>query len=371
MYGIGVTLAAAVLGRSPFVTSDEASLEAIVVNVANAPIPDLTTNGISTELAGLIASAMAKDPEHRPASAAEVGRLIRTLPPLAPTDPIGARATPGVITTPSDPSSPHTLNAPNPAVPRHDERRTGFVAAIGVAAAIGMLLVVALLVFGTDDPTEASGGEPVNDQPATTVTGEEPSTTIATTATTTSPPPLPLVLPLDGPTISNLLGIPPDSEGVDPLLGPADAPQVCDERPDITGMSETLAGVYPRDPTVDNSFRQVAQRMHRFSTPEQASAFIESYVQIPCDSWESVITSDGESSISTAAPAPSTTQVGDEISQVDITTTLPVGLEIYSRTVLVRSGTDVFKLFYQTFELDDLGPSTDILLDASIEALGF
>lgn len=363
IYGIGVTIAAAVLGRSPFITGDHISLEAIIVNVANAPPPDLATTGLSPHFSAAIAGAMAKDPASRPPSAAALGQWIRGLPPLA--------APQQTIPQSISPTSPQRGVAPAEADSRS---RVGAVAVVGVVAALAVLAGLGAVLVRDDTETEGTSTgieEVVADAPETTPPSPTASTTSSTSTTVISVPAKPLALPLTGPAISNLIGIPLDQDGVDPLLGPADAPQVCDISPDITGLSDTLAGVYPRDPTTDASFRQVSQRMHRFTTPEQASAFIASYVAIPCDSWEAVITSDGQPSTMTAAIAPPTRTVGDQISQIDVTTTLPAGLPFYSRTVLVRQESDVFKLYYATLDEADLATSTDALLDAAVAGLGY
>lgn len=377
IYGIGVTIAAAVLGRSPFVTGDQPSLEAIIVNVANTPPPDLATTGLSPHFAAVIAGAMAKDPADRPPSAAALGRRIRDLPPLALTQVAASPSAPPQTIPPQTatqqgfPRSASPTSSPRGLAPVGSKppSRVGLVAAVGVVAALAVLGALGAVLLRSNAGTE--GTVSVADAPETTPPTTTGSTSSSTSTTVVRVPAAPLALPLTGPAISNLIGIPLDQDGVDPLLGPADAPQVCDIAPDITGLADTLAGVYPRDPTTDASFRQVSQRMHRFTTPEQASAFIASYVEIPCDSWETVITSDGQPSTMTAAIAPSTLTVGDEINQIDVTTTLPTGPQFHSRTVLVRQGSDVFKLYYATLEAADLAPSTDALLEAAVAGLGY
>ena len=375
IYGIGVTIAAAVLGRSPFVTGEQASVEAVVVNVLNAPPPDLTAYGLSSEFAAVLAAAMAKDPTQRPQSASDLGAMIRGLAPPTAHAP-GDRA-PAVAGRPGEgPSSGSgsrwlaigagvlaalavlagltavvLRNGPNDGAPSAD--RTASTAGSDTAAP------------GDDTGDADDGAEQPGDRPA-------PSEVAATSSSsTTSVAALPLVVPLNGPTITEVIGLPLDPDGVDPLLGPADSPQICDRRPDITGLTETVAGVYPSDATADGSFRQVAQRMHRFSTPAQASAFIASYVEIPCDRWEVVITSDGLPSTMTATAVPPSQTPGDEISVVDVTTTVPAGVPFYSRTVLVRHGSDVLKLFYQSLDQDEVAASTDLLLAAATESLGY
>ncbi|MDH3679171.1 MAG: hypothetical protein OEV40_04390 [Acidimicrobiia bacterium] len=115
----------------------------------------------------------------------------------------------------------------------------------------------------------------------------------------------------------------------------------------------------------------MTQRMHRFSTPEQASNFIDSYTTITCESRESTEHSNEGVTVLTATPVPATLDVADEIAQVDQVATLPVGVDIFSRTVLIRAGTDVLKLVYFTLEADDLGPVSERLIDASIDSLGY
>lgn len=188
---------------------------------------------------------------------------------------------------------------------------------------------------------------------------------------TTTTIPAPLALPLTGAEISNLTPIPLDFDDLDELLGPADNPSFCEVRPDITGLLETVGAVYPRDPTTDVSLRQIALRMHRFATPEQADGFMESFTTITCDSWESdEYSADGITNLTASVGEP-TLVVGDDIRQVDQVATLPNGVDILSRSVVVRHGVDVLKLVFLTVRADELTELTDRLVERATRNLGY
>lgn len=213
---------------------------------------------------------------------------------------------------------------------------------------------------------------------APTVARPAPTTPPPTAPAPTAPPPTPaptsapkppLMIPLVGSQISDIAGIPIDISGLEPLQGPANSPQYCDKRPDIAGLVETIAALYPSDPTL--SFKQVVQRPHRFGTAAQASNFIRSYTTIPCASWESTEYSNQGTSTLSARVVPASIRVGDEIAQVDQVATLPTGIKIFNRTVLVRKGTDVFKLFFATLDMAELEPITNRLLRAAIDGLRY
>ncbi|MEL7157095.1 MAG: serine/threonine-protein kinase [Actinomycetota bacterium] len=273
------------------------------------------------------------------------------------------------------------------------------LASAAAVVGLGLIGILAWLAAGWGDEPEATESAGIDAEADLAATDGGPSSTGSTSATTEAAEEsateesvtdaeadlagststtglLPLTVPLVGSTISDLTRIPIDTGGVDALTGPADSPQFCNNRPDITGLVETTAGIYPADPTVpvDGTlvFVQVAQRMHRFGTAEQADAFVESYVAlVDCESWEDdTLTSDG-TSVLRATVVDTGADYGDQTRRVDQVVTLPIGAEIHSRTVLVRRGVDVFKLFLTTDRAEELEPSTEALVAAAIEQLGY
>lgn len=404
IYGIGITIVSAVLGRSPFVTGQESTIEAILTNVSGGRVPDLSPYGISPGFERILRWAMERDPTMRPSSAAELERAIAALPTLDTSTvsvPTGGDQAPSTVLIPSSPSPPPGLAGTQPPVGMPPSQTVSDGGSGGtswplVGAGVAAVAAIVALVAGlsmlrgpggesadlgseTDDVgvsvpdvevPEVAAPEvevPVVDPVDDTVQDGE----VAEPEESTTVPLPPLVLPLNGPEISNLTDIPQDENGVDPLLGPADSPQFCDERPDITGLVDTLAGIYPIDATTDASLRQTAQRMHRFDTEEQAIAFLDSYTGFQCQEWEDAELVAGGITVLTAETVPTSLDLGDEVREVDQRAMTPVGIDLLSRTTLIRQGADVLKLFYQTVRPGELGPVTDELARIAAENLGY
>lgn len=77
VYGLGATLAALVGGAAPFITGHNDTDAAVMMRVLNDAPPDLSAHSIPGELADLIEESMAKDPNSRPASAANFAMRLR------------------------------------------------------------------------------------------------------------------------------------------------------------------------------------------------------------------------------------------------------------------------------------------------------
>ena len=75
LYAFGVTLYEFVTGKVPFLEGD------VTYQHRHSPVPDprAKVEGLSDEFAELIMQMMAKRPEDRPASAAEVGARLSRL----------------------------------------------------------------------------------------------------------------------------------------------------------------------------------------------------------------------------------------------------------------------------------------------------
>lgn len=406
VYGIAITIISAILGSSPFLSEDSTSIPTIINKVIKAQPPNLAQSGLSPQFQSLLLQTMAPDPTRRPQTVHQLRTQLSQLPPAIgaaslattplppaktgegyqrisapPVQPVSgaslpSQPAPNSVGMPQPTPTPFALTNPGaqPQPSGEDGKKTLAMAALGV----GSLLVLAMLFSlirgpGTETATLGSGTSTPAEQETTTSIDETTTTTEPTTTTTA--PPLPLALPLNGPTISRLTEIPLDAGGLDPLLGAADNAEFCNDVPDITGMSDTLAAIYPADATTDNSLRQVAQRLHRFSTPEQASNFIATYTKLSCETWESDdIVSSGVSELE-ATLHPTEIVYGDETVAVDLVVNLPrsSGFEIklYSRTTLVRSESDVYKLFYTSTDRKDVDRGVGALLPNAVDRLGY
>lgn len=78
VYGLGATLVALLTGNAPFVTGANDTDAAVMMRVMSEEPPALEDHGVPDTIAGLVTSSMAKDPDDRPASAAEFAHLLRT-----------------------------------------------------------------------------------------------------------------------------------------------------------------------------------------------------------------------------------------------------------------------------------------------------
>jgi serine/threonine protein kinase len=118
LYGIGICLLAAVFRSVPFVQKTDQSIHPIINRVLSDSPPDVQQHGISPELAAIIESLLAKDPSHRPASAAELLEQFEQLPPVVvpdvPPPPNGDDATQVVAPPGSGPNGPAAPLVPTP-----------------------------------------------------------------------------------------------------------------------------------------------------------------------------------------------------------------------------------------------------------------
>ncbi len=383
VYGIGITLAAAAMGNSPYAPSTEMAPEAIMAKVFEGAPPDLGSHGMSPGFTDAVQQAMHRDPSRRPRSAAALGALLQSLPAGGGRPAHGqAPANHGPATAGHDPTT--VVPSPTPPLQHGTPPQTPSRSAVpAILAAVGVVIVallatVTLLNRGDDpEPTQTSAAGEVDDQqgPTTTSTAETTTSTLATTtalettaqtaAADTTPSAPPLAMPLSATDVTELTDIPIDEQGWDEILGPANSPQFCDVRPDVTGLVETMAALYPVDPTVGGNLQQVTVRMHRFDDPDRAATFVESATEVTCDSWES------DGSRLRAVVTEPLNRYGDETRQVDQVIEPQDGVAILTRSVFVRSGADVMKLVLLTIDPTDLDPVADGLVARAVDSLGY
>ncbi|MFE5330532.1 PQQ-binding-like beta-propeller repeat protein [Embleya sp. NPDC056575] len=190
LYSLGCVLHELLTGHIPFdATGPVAMMNAHLRRTPQSP--GSLRDGVPAELDDLVLALLAKDPAHRPASAAEVGdRLARIVASPAPmsggSDAEGRDTQGGFRETPALRASAQTLTAPNARAARaapgtdtpgserdtptgtdadlspHDHanrRRFLWLAAAGAAAVSGVGITGALL-RGNDDPTAKRARNP-------------------------------------------------------------------------------------------------------------------------------------------------------------------------------------------------------------------
>ncbi|PXW34000.1 UNVERIFIED_CONTAM: non-specific serine/threonine protein kinase/serine/threonine-protein kinase PknK [Williamsia faeni] len=122
IYGLGSTLFCALTGHAAFERRSGEQVVAHFLRIAAEPLPDLKQTGIPGPVARAIERAMAREPEDRPASAADYGELLReaqrelsvgvdemALPSAYSEDPVAVdidrRVRAGMTTSPPIPST--------------------------------------------------------------------------------------------------------------------------------------------------------------------------------------------------------------------------------------------------------------------------
>ncbi|MGY1773218.1 protein kinase domain-containing protein [Blastococcus sp. SYSU D00813] len=161
VYSLASVLFFALTGQAPFDRPDEESLAPLIARIATAPPPDLREFGVPGALADVVAAALAKDPEDRPATAAEFGAALQgvagalgaAVPPVPVEDvatigplferPPGERPTPRLDTV-HVARRREPLPAPAGERPRRRNRLASvLVALLGVVAVAGAALGIA------------------------------------------------------------------------------------------------------------------------------------------------------------------------------------------------------------------------------------
>jgi serine/threonine protein kinase len=77
VYSMGSTLFTMLSGGPAFTRRPDETLAALFIRIVRDPLPDLRLRGVPDAVCRVVEHAMAKDPRQRPASAAELGRLLQ------------------------------------------------------------------------------------------------------------------------------------------------------------------------------------------------------------------------------------------------------------------------------------------------------
>ncbi|SPZ35282.1 serine/threonine protein kinase [Rhodococcus wratislaviensis] len=79
VYGLGATLFSALTGHAAFERRSGEQVVAQFLRITTQEVPDLREHGIPDDVADTIARAMSREPDQRPATAADFGEQLRTL----------------------------------------------------------------------------------------------------------------------------------------------------------------------------------------------------------------------------------------------------------------------------------------------------
>jgi eukaryotic-like serine/threonine-protein kinase len=188
VYSLGCLLYAMLTGAPPFGGEISAAVLHQQINAEPRP-PSALRAGISPALDGLVLDMLAKSPDERPATAAEVRARIASLPEAR--EITVPPAAPGALTTATAPiiAAP-TLPGGGRAPVRHrqpvlaDHRRRAIVMAI--VTALITLVAVALLSSGGSSGSPTTQSQPAARTAPPHTTATSPPTTSATTQATTT-----------------------------------------------------------------------------------------------------------------------------------------------------------------------------------------
>lgn len=209
-------------------------------------------------------------------------------------------------------------------------------------------------------------GSTTAEVPATNTTNSNPGSSTSTNDDTSNVSSLPegaagpIVLPLDLTAVGFETGT-VETTAADE--GP-DAPSYCNNRPLADGLVEWQGNRL----TEDGGQKRVAQLVGRFETPLDASVFMTSVAEgVDCAEWT---VGDGSTALTFhVTEQPPDSAFGDETKRFDLQVAAE-GLDLFLRTVLIRSGHDVAQFTYVSVDEQDLA-LLDPLATSAVAVLGY
>ncbi len=211
IYGIGVTLASVLIGRSPFSSGENDTVSSIIQRVVSGRHENLGVQGVSPSFSAILERTLSVDPAQRPSSAAELGEMLVSDPATTPAStrsknwsPADAetRFTPEATSTPTVPARtpphPNSQRVPVPSspnvahTPRAFRSTPNYVEPSSNKTLIGILVGAGLIVVGVGlffmlrngDTTQPSSISPAGE--TTLATSAVPSTTSPASVTSTT-----------------------------------------------------------------------------------------------------------------------------------------------------------------------------------------
>jgi len=272
VYGLGSTLATALLGSPPFTARPDERLEALLARKLTAPAP-LLPPSLPASLTEPIARALDPDPARRPAladfrrqlAAAAVG--LGTPVALPPPTPGTAKvATAAATTTQPSGSRPAEVTT-RPPRRRNGRRAVAVLGALAlVALAVGLLAALAG-GFNRGSQTLDSLAPTTTTRPVTAppASAAAPPTPAPTTVAPTTAPPAPTTQPLTPPPVPVSTAQPPPSPPPATIAPTTIAPT-------------TSAGTHP--PPAPATEPAAAPIQSALLTPDGANAFVRTYYDL-------------------------------------------------------------------------------------------
>lgn len=178
VYGLGATLVFALSGKAPFTPADGETLMRTLRRVMSEPVDDVRPLRVPDDVASVVERAMAKDPEQRYASAAQLGEALRDAQRAhghkVTVLEIGAPDSAAAAGEGSDLTSPELGDTPPP-VRRSPTLRRWVLG--GVAALVLIAVVATVVLAATSRPPRA--GDSVAATAAPPTAASTPPTTAA------------------------------------------------------------------------------------------------------------------------------------------------------------------------------------------------
>lgn len=375
LYSVGATVLGAATRTTPFTTTTDQSMPAILNRVLTMPPPDLRALGYPDALAVAVERLMAKDPAARPAAAAEARALFDAMVASHRTALVGPPGSYRPDAAPVVPP-PSYSPGPGPVAPQPDGPRRGSGLVLSLAAAalvvvIGIAGWAALRSDGDDrvdaGPTSSADVDALVDTVTTADTTtssapiETPSSGPATT-TSSAPPTTEALGPIDVPLRPADAGLPADLDVIE-IVDEASA-GFCNQAVDVSGVAEERGSYY-------NDFfgnDQLFQAAIRFASPGEAADYLAALAgTLTCSSFDDTTRGDVQQNYTTRPIAIQPVQTfGDETRAFESNIRFENGFEVTDRRYVVRIADRIIAVGLITDErnrLDQLPQLMGLMLD--------